>query len=131
MNFIHMLVSLLLCAPSDWAAHAFLPTSTHYSPSSIVLHGSKSELSFEELTKLASDPKAFEAYALGKMKQEKKSDDSPKSTKPHSSYVPIEQWDASRKKEDMSWEERIQFEGQRDGNKFKQNEILRHNLKGF
>jgi hypothetical protein len=131
MNFIHMLVSLLLCAPSDWAAHAFLPTSTHYSSSSIVLHGSKSELSFEELTKLASDPKAFEAYALGKMKQEKKSDDSPKFTKPHSSYVPIEQWDASRKKEDMSWEERIQFEGQRDGNKFKQNEILRHNLKGF
>jgi hypothetical protein len=95
------------------------------------MRASKSDLSFEELTKLASDPKAFEAYALGKMKQEKTADEVPNPTRPHNAYVPIEQWDANRKKDDMSWEERIQFEGQRDGNKFKQNEILRHNLKGF
>lgn len=122
---------LLLHFPSDWVSHAFAPTSTDMSRSS-VLRGSKSELSFEELTKLASDPKAFEAYALGKMKQEKKSDEVPKPTaKKQNAYVPIEEWDANRKKDDMSWEEKLQFEGQRDGNKFRQNEILRHNLNGF
>lgn len=47
-------------------------------------------------------------------------------------YVPIEEWDAQRQNgEGMSKEERIQWECQRSGNQFKQNEILRQNLKSF
>mmetsp|Transcript_16729 Transcript_16729/g.25448 ORF Transcript_16729/g.25448 Transcript_16729/m.25448 type:complete len:208 (-) Transcript_16729:234-857(-) len=50
--------------------------------------------------------------------------------KKKSKYVPIEEWDAQNK-ENMSKEERLQWECQRGGNQFRQNEILMHNLKGF
>lgn len=50
--------------------------------------------------------------------------------KKKSKYVPIEEWDAQQT-ENMSKEERLQWECQRGGNKFRQNEILIHNLKGF
>lgn len=46
-------------------------------------------------------------------------------------YVPIEEWDASRNADDMSKEERLMWECQRNGNQIRQNEILMHNLKGF
>lgn len=47
-------------------------------------------------------------------------------------YVPIEEWEEERKNgENMSWEERLQWESQRSGDQFRQNEILRQNLKQF
>lgn len=47
-------------------------------------------------------------------------------------YVPIEEWEEQRKNgEDMTWEERLQWESQRSGDQFRQNEILRQNLKHF
>ena len=46
-------------------------------------------------------------------------------------YVPIEEWDANRNLDDMSNEERLQWECQRNGNQYRQNEILMNNLKGF
>jgi hypothetical protein len=48
-------------------------------------------------------------------------------------YVPIEQWDKEQKEllKEMSWEQRVQFDGQRNGDQFRQNEILRKNLKIF
>jgi hypothetical protein len=48
-------------------------------------------------------------------------------------YVPIEQWDKEQKEllKQMSWEQRVQYEGQRNGDQFRQNEILRKNLKTF
>ncbi|KAL3808093.1 hypothetical protein ACHAXA_010805 [Cyclostephanos tholiformis] len=47
-------------------------------------------------------------------------------------YVPIEEWDAGRKNgENMTKEERLQWECQRNGDQFKQNEILMRNLKRF
>jgi len=56
-------------------------------------------------------------------------DDAPKKK---GKYVPIEEWDAQRKNgENMSKEERLQWECQRNGNQFRQNEILLHNLKSF
>ena len=45
-------------------------------------------------------------------------------------YVPIEQWDAERT-DNMTREERLQWEAQRDGNRLAQNEILARNLKSF
>lgn len=111
-------------------SNSFVPPSISIY-SLTVLCDSKSDLSFEELTKLASDPVAFEAYALGKRKMENKKNDSPEPSKLKSAYVPIEQWDAERSKDDFSWEERIQFDGRRHGDQFRQNEILRHNLNGL
>ncbi len=47
-------------------------------------------------------------------------------------YVPIEEWEEQRKDGDnMTWEERLQWESQRSGDQFRQNEILRQNLKQF
>ena len=49
-------------------------------------------------------------------------------------YQRAEDWDReikNRDKGNMSWEERVQWEGQMNGNKFRQNEILRHHLNGF
>jgi hypothetical protein len=44
-------------------------------------------------------------------------------------YKRIEEWDAERKTNgEMSWEERVQYEGQRHGNQVRQNDILQRNL---
>jgi len=100
----------------------------------------------EELQRAARDPKAFEAYVLKrKLEQEttpenssnsdldQSDSDSPANEKKTSTsnYVPIEQWDEERgKNEDsLTWEEKVQFDGLRNGNRYKQNEILRHHLR--
>jgi len=59
--------------------------------------------------------------------------DDDKATTPKKGYVPIEKWDQERKQklDSMSWEERMQFDAQKYGNQFKQNEILRQNLKAW
>jgi hypothetical protein len=47
-------------------------------------------------------------------------------------YQRAEEWDAEqRAKSKGSWEERVQFDGQRFGNQVKQDAILRQHLKGF
>jgi hypothetical protein len=54
----------------------------------------------------------------------------PKTTK--GNYQPIEEWDAERKSSgEMTWEETVQFEGQRLGNQVRQNDILNRNLHTF
>lgn len=45
-------------------------------------------------------------------------------------YQRIEEWDAEYK-ENMSKEQRMQWDAQRGGDRFRQNEILRHNLNSF
>lgn len=50
-------------------------------------------------------------------------------SKPVGKYQRIEEWDAERTaKGEMSWEEKVQFEGQKYGNQIKQDTILRRNL---
>jgi len=46
-------------------------------------------------------------------------------------YVPIEQWDREKSQDGTSWEEKVRFDGQRFGDRFQQNEILRKNLKSW
>ena len=51
-----------------------------------------------------------------------------------SKYVRAEEWEEQERekaKSSPNWEERVQFDGQVNGNRFNQNEILRHHLKGF
>eukprot|EP00536_Pseudo-nitzschia_multiseries_P016713 jgi/Psemu1/292669/fgenesh1_pg.1208_\ len=53
-------------------------------------------------------------------------------SKPKGKYQPIEEWDAERKEKGvLSWEEKVQFEGQRFGNQVKQDSILRRHLGTF
>jgi len=48
-------------------------------------------------------------------------------------YQRGEDWDREQEdlRKQMSWEERVQFDGQRHGNGFRQNEILRHHLNTY
>eukprot|EP01083_Nonionella_stella_P028059 77275_1 len=48
-------------------------------------------------------------------------------------YQRAEEWHAEVKarKVGMSWEEKVQYDGLRHGNRFNQNEILRKNISGF
>uniref|UniRef100_A0A7S3VGV0 Uncharacterized protein n=1 Tax=Chaetoceros debilis TaxID=122233 RepID=A0A7S3VGV0_9STRA len=98
------------------------------------------EIDQEELQKAARDPKAFEAYVLKKNspnanaaeeQSNKNVDDIPSTSPNKKGYVPIEQWDADRSKDSLSWEEKVQFDGQRFGNRVNQNEILRNNINRF
>lgn len=54
---------------------------------------------------------------------------------PKKGYVRAEEWEAEeqrrRKNGELTWEERVQFEGQRYGNQVNQNDILRHHLNAF
>lgn len=82
---------------------------------------------FERLTQAASDPQTFESMAMGEEEQ-------PQEKPPiMGRYVPVEEWDAAQRNitQGMSWEERVQFDGQMNGNRFRQNEILRQNLNRF
>lgn len=45
------------------------------------------------------------------------------------SYQRIEEWDAERKASgELSWEEKVMFDGQKHGNQVRQNDILNRNL---
>ena len=49
-------------------------------------------------------------------------------------YQRIEEWDEERKKsngKELTWEERVQFEGRQYGNQVRQNDILTRNLHTF
>jgi hypothetical protein len=53
-------------------------------------------------------------------------------SKPVGKYQRIEEWDAERTaKGELSWEEKVQFEGQKYGNQLKQDSILRRHLGTF
>jgi hypothetical protein len=54
--------------------------------------------------------------------------DPPSKTK--KAYQRVEEWDKEQK-ESLTWEEKVQFDGQRYGNKVNQNDILRHHLHTF
>lgn len=104
---------------------------------------------FKRIQQVASDPTAFEDMVFGGKDKDKKSrkknsssavdanasneEDAPPKKK--NGYQRAEDWDAEVKarqeKGEFTWEEKVQFEGQRLGNQFNQNEILRKNLKGF
>ena len=58
--------------------------------------------------------------------------DDDKDSKPVGKYQSIEEWDAERNaKGELSWEEKVQFDGQRFGNQLKQDSILRRHLGTF
>ena len=111
--------------------------------------GQRDDSYWDQLQEASKDPVLFEKFIEESMRKKRvqaeggssqsapgsstrqsdvrRDDGVPKKT---GKYVPIEQWDAERT-ENMTREERIQFEAQRDGNRFAQNEILTRNLKSF
>jgi hypothetical protein len=75
---------------------------------------------FLRLQDAARDPKTFEEMSL--------SEDVEEAPKPiRKGYQRIEDWDAETK-QSSAWEEKVQFDGQRHGNRFAQNNILLKHL---
>jgi len=92
-----------------------------------------------DILKYAHDPILFEKAVMEQRKkqqqqQQQKEQETDKRV-PTTPYQRIEEWEEQkqqqRKEGSMSWEERVQFEGLRDGNQLRQNEILRHHLKSY
>mmetsp|Transcript_5784 Transcript_5784/g.12246 ORF Transcript_5784/g.12246 Transcript_5784/m.12246 type:complete len:183 (-) Transcript_5784:35-583(-) len=111
--------------------------------------GQRDDSYWDQLQQASKDPILFEKFIEESMRKEKvqaeggRSQSAPGSPKRQSDvrhddgmpkktgkYIPIEQWDAERT-DNLTREERIQWEAQRDGNRFAQNEILARNLKSF
>jgi hypothetical protein len=103
---------------------------------------------FKRLSESAADPKVFEKMVFETMvsaKQTKseataavakitpmKNDSSEGADveKRKRGYQRAEDWEVDQEQErkEMTWEERVKYDGQQDGDKFQQNEILRKNL---
>jgi len=63
---------------------------------------------------------------------QRKNDGDAPSPKKKGVYQRAEDWDAERQANGtMTWEEKVQFDGQRHGNRVNQNDILRHHLHTF
>ena len=115
------------------------------------MDGESDDAFFRRVTAAASDPETFERMVLN---QQQQADDAPSvsndgslsaigtsdteavaTTPAKKGYVRAEVWDAEeqrrRKSGELTWEERVQFEGQRYGNQVNQNDILRHHLNAF
>ena len=95
---------------------------------------------WDALQVASKDPATFEKFIEESIARKKglvsnnndsTSDDNNDKPKKKGKYVPIEEWDANRNLDDMTNEERLQWECQRNGNQYRQNEILMNNLKGF
>mmetsp|Transcript_5542 Transcript_5542/g.11323 ORF Transcript_5542/g.11323 Transcript_5542/m.11323 type:complete len:153 (-) Transcript_5542:345-803(-) len=113
------------------------PTSPLFSKSSFLqqMDGESSSEYMKRLSKIASDPALLELSVQEHEQQQQlqqqanntvTTEEKPKKT----GYVRAEEWDAQHKA-DMSWDQKVAFDGQRYGNRFNQNEILRKNLNQF
>lgn len=108
--------------------------------------GESSEEFFRRVTQAAADPHTFRAMALSNTNTKEPSakevtdavaSSSSKSPIPTEvkqqtpKYQRIEEWDAKTKKESLEQDQKLQFDGQRNGNRFQQNEILRRHIGSF
>lgn len=110
------------------------------------LNGESDNAYFQRLTTAAADPDAFERLALQQSEESSTSststssvsttpDDDTIPTSTQGKYVRVEEWEKEQQRKrrngQLSWEERVAFDGQRHGNRFRQNEILRNHLSAF
>lgn len=109
---------------------------------------------FDQLREAAKDPETFEAFVAangngkrpgtaararaapdGGIRGDGGGDEAPPKPKKKGGYQRIEEWDEEiKKKQDgsgMTWEEKVQFDGLRQGNQVRQNDILMHHLNSF
>mmetsp|Transcript_17516 Transcript_17516/g.43058 ORF Transcript_17516/g.43058 Transcript_17516/m.43058 type:complete len:138 (-) Transcript_17516:60-473(-) len=105
--------------------------STPKSPTTVLSNAfeqlpGESDIDFIE--RVTSNSKAFMEESASAQSEEEE----PKEKKPKGKYQRIEEWDEERKaKGEMSWEEKVRFDGQRHGNQVRQNDILLRNLHSF
>jgi hypothetical protein len=140
MSLVFRLTAIALLT----SAAAFAPTTTKARPTSSTLdafkrHDGESEKEyFRRVTAAASNPEAFERMALENEDAVEpilmnNATSAAEVGSKRKGYVRAEEWEEEeqRKRKEMRWEERVQFDGQQHGNRFNQNEILRHHLNAF
>ena len=107
------------------------------------LPGESDSAFMKRLMNIASDAATFEKAVIesntteetkheqhhGRFQPGNHPHDAPKTQK-EGAYQRVEDWDRERK-ENISWEEKVQFDGQRYGNRVRQDDILRHHLHTF
>lgn len=129
--------------------HAWKPSQPSYGPRPSALDQLADESDatyFKRLSETAEDPAAFEKLVFETMvsaQQTKaqataavakttpmKSDSEGDDVKRQRGYQRAEDWEVDQEQErkEMTWEEKVKYDGQQDGDKFQQNEILRKNL---
>ena len=120
-----VLVCFLLTYSSAFGSFQFPTIALRPGSSLFSLKQRKGESSSEYFLRLqdaARDPKKFEEMSLSRDEDE---EDIPKQT--GKGYQRIEDWDAETT-QDNTWEELVRYDGQKYGNRFKQNNILLKNL---
>jgi len=149
LPLVLLLVALLTVGSLAFVPATYRSTSSRSSPLCALkrLDGETEKAYFKRITAAASDPAAFERLVSGGDSKKKhavtplhasasnNSTNGEEPSVPKKGYVRVEEWEAEQQKRklsgDLTWEERVQFEGQRSGDRFKQNEILRHNLNAW
>eukprot|EP00591_Stephanopyxis_turris_P005399 CAMPEP_0195527808 /NCGR_PEP_ID=MMETSP0794_2-20130614/29736_1 /TAXON_ID=515487 /ORGANISM="Stephanopyxis turris, Strain CCMP 815" /LENGTH=117 /DNA_ID=CAMNT_0040658809 /DNA_START=291 /DNA_END=644 /DNA_ORIENTATION=+ len=83
----------------------------------------------ETILESSHDSESFEKLAMEQMKKGPINEISkPEEVVQSRGYQRIEEWDAENK-QNMTWEQRVQFDGQRHGDRVKQNTILQKFLR--
>ena len=118
-----------------------IPLEAYLSPKSSPLEDEpwkKDDSYWDMLQEASKDPVAFEKFIEESTKRKKMgqslkaagASEAEMKQERKGKYVPIEEWDA-KQKDDMSAEEKLQWDCQRGGNQLRQNDILMHHLKSF
>jgi hypothetical protein len=125
-------------APRTFLQMSVLDQQPHESDSAYMrrlMEVASDSASFEKAV-MAGDSYDHELVATAKhsngYKRADDNDSSLPTKKKKGTYQRAEEWDAERKANGtMTWEEKVQWEGQRHGNRVNQNDILRHHLNTF
>jgi hypothetical protein len=140
MSLINKVTALLTLSVASmlWTAqgfHTLLPTSTSssssqrstaISPLYYVFEQKPGESDMEFISRITSQSSVEEAAAAIN------NDDKEEPPKPKGKYQRIEEWEQhNNEKGNMSWEQKVQFDGQRLGNQVRQDSILRKYLKSW
>lgn len=134
----YLFVAIMTMATTQ--SDALLVRSIHFSNRSSSFHSNISQLAanaFEQMPgesdmdfikRVTSNSKDLLEESISAEKME----ENEKPARPTGQYQRIEDWDAERQaKGELSWEEKVMFDGQRHGNQIRQNDILNRNLHSF
>jgi hypothetical protein len=102
------------------------PSSSLYSNNRFQQQPGESDIKF--IKRLTEESAAADTASNNDTEVIAKNQDDEKKPK-KGKYQRVEEWDAERKASgELSWEEKVMFEGQKHGNQIKQNDILNRNL---
>lgn len=128
-----ILIVFLMASVQALAPSAFAPPQRQSSSTVAFLHRNRQQESSAFFSSVRySNPSNSDGDPPATEGRERNNFEDPKNEKQEvkRGYQRAEEWDEDQKSQNQM-DQRIQFEGMRGGNRFRQNEILRHHLGGF